>query len=140
MSENSTSTVVEQNSGSVATDAMGTAAIFESDNGGAVNTAPTFVQAEEQEDAQTTSAKEIFAFFQSKVCTMILWGLSILMTVVCTVQVGLWCIALLDTYTDFLDAFKDLEYLKMFVAVFILVSTSLNRTLNNHHLTFAEIS
>lgn len=122
MSENSTSTVVEQNSGSVATDAMGTAAIFESDNEGAVNTAPTFVQAEEQEDAQSTSAKEIFAFFQSKVCTMILWGLSILLTVVCTIQTGLWCIALLDTYTDFLDAFKDLEYLKMFVAIFILVS------------------
>lgn len=129
MSENATKTAIEQENGAVASEeTVVDVTVDQANDENAASTDPIYEQADVQEDAQKKKSpiKDIILFAQNKIftpkiCNIVLIFLGSLITALCLTQLVFWGLNIKDTFNDYWEAIKALDYLNIAVMAFMLL-------------------
>lgn len=129
MSDNATNTAVEKDIETVASnETVVDVPIDQGTNDNTVSMEPTYEQADvqEEEPKKKVSLKDILLFAQNniftpKVCNIILLSLGIIITALCMVQMVFWGLSIKDTYLNYWETIKTLDFINIGVMVFMVL-------------------
>lgn len=129
MSDNATDAAVEKDIETVSSDEkVVDVHMDQGTNDDTVNMEPTCKQADVQEDKpqKEVSLKDILLFAQNniftpKVCNIILLSLGIIITALCMIQMVFWGLSIKNTYSNYWESIKTLDFINIGVMVFMVL-------------------